>query len=105
MDVIITRKFRLHWNLANPQNQIRLQTFYADYLAKANELIQYIFSLKPSFNLQSLSTFKNLFKNASKKAYNDLYTKSLDLKNYTQISQSGLRFKQRTMRMLCNDVY
>ena len=80
MDVILTRKFRLHWQTSNPQNQIRLQVFYTGYVAKANDLIQYIFSLKPRFDQQSPTAFIDLFRNASKKAYNDLYTISLDLK-------------------------
>ena len=105
METLLTRKFKLHWETSSANEQDRLHRFYQDYIAKANEMIQYVFSLKPQYDQQSSTAFMELFKKADKKAYNDLYTYSLDLKTYSSTTQSGLRLKQRTMRMLCNDIY
>src|SRR6056297_2020274 len=102
---ILTRKFRLHW-VQNPrENQIHLHQFFQEYIKKANRLIAYIFSLQAQLNATDPTQFQQLFRKTGKTAYNDFYTYGLDLKRYNREITAGRQFKQRTMRMLCNDVY
>ena len=105
MEQIITRKFRLHWVDNQKTAQVHLRIFFNDYITKANELIQNIFSLKLTFDQKSPTAFRELFQNTGNTAYNDLYTTKLDLKHFGLLTQSGVQFKQRTMRMMTADVY
>jgi hypothetical protein len=104
-DTIITRKFRLFWQADAANQQAQLCRFYQDYIAKANDLIRYIFAQKPTFDQQSPTAFQELFQDCGKFAYEILYGPGLNLKTFSRHTRTGLRFKQRTMRMLTNDVY
>ena len=105
MGALLTRKFRLHWCDNASQEQKRLHRFFQAYIHKANALIRYIFSLQEEFDASSPDGFLTLFKSTGTTAYNDLYTTSLDLKHFDRHTPSGGVFKQRTMRMLCSDIY
>jgi hypothetical protein len=105
METFITRKFRLFWQKDAAQQQAQLRRFYQDYIEKANDLIRYIFAQKLQFDQQSPTAFRELFQDCGKYAYYILYGQGLNLKTFPLTTRTGLRLKQRTMRMMTNDVY